>query len=142
MRHVQYIAFIVLLPSDCTSRFAHANRHCVVHPNAYLKRSDGDEPTPVAPSTATEEEREWFSRYMGLGYRDVFRDRNPELTDVYSWWSYRFGARKKNIGWRIDYILACPRAAPFVTDAFIWPKVRGSDHCPLGVDVSPDILRP
>ena len=58
----------------------------------------------------------------------------------YSWWSQRFGVRAKNIGWRIDYVLASPSAMPFVRSAFIEPDTQGSDHCPIGVDLDPAIF--
>ena len=59
----------------------------------------------------------------------------------YSWWSQRFGVRARNVGWRIDYVLASPAAMRFVRDAFLQPDVMGSDHCPVGVDVDPAIFR-
>ena len=68
------------------------------------------------------------------GFIDTFREFEPG-GGHYTWWSQRFGVRDKNIGWRIDYVLASPSAARSVSDAFIWPEVLGSDHCPVGVDV-------
>ena len=59
----------------------------------------------------------------------------------YSWWSQRVGVREKNIGWRIDLMLASPAAMPFINGAVIEHKVKGSDHCPVGVDVDDAILR-
>ena len=59
----------------------------------------------------------------------------------YSWWSQRFGVRARNVGWRIDYVLASPAAMRFVRGAFLQPEVMGSDHCPAGVDVDPEIFR-
>ena len=79
--------------------------------------------------------------WMKAGWIDTFRAKHKG-PDHYTWWSNRMGARQRNIGWRIDYVLACPRAAEFLTDAFIWPRVRGSDHCPLGVELDPDVLTP
>ena len=60
--------------------------------------------------------------------------------DHYSWWSQRFGVREKNIGWRIDYVLASKGALPFVRGAFHQPKVMGSDHCPVGIEVDEAII--
>lgn len=77
------------------------------------------------------EERAWMDRYLGLGYRDVFRDRNPGLKDAYSWWAMRTNARARNIGWRIDYGTVSPGLADRVRDASIHPDVQGSDHCPV-----------
>ena len=72
---------------------------------------------------------------MSRGWVDTFR--TFESGDGhYSWWSQRFGVRAKNIGWRIDYVLASPSAARRVTNAFIWPTISGSDHCPVGVDLA------
>jgi exodeoxyribonuclease-3 len=85
------------------------------------------------------EEREELDRWMDNGWVDTFRARNPE-PGHYTWWSQRKGVREKNIGWRIDYVLACGQAADHVEDAFIWPRVRGSDHCPTGVEVADSIV--
>lgn len=82
------------------------------------------------------EERAWFERYLSLGYRDVFRERNPELAGAYTWWTNWANARGKNIGWRIDYGTVSPGLADRVTDAAIHPEVMGSDHCPVVVELS------
>ena len=58
----------------------------------------------------------------------------------YTWWRQWGGARERNVGWRIDYVLASPATMRFVRDAFILPDVRGSDHCPIGVDLDPAVL--
>lgn len=84
-------------------------------------------------------ERAELDRWLQSGWVDTFR-RFETGPGHYTWWSQRFGVRERNIGWRIDYILACPRAARFLEGAFIWPHVRGSDHCPLGVELAPAIL--
>jgi len=81
------------------------------------------------------EERAWMSRYLDAGYRDVFRDANPELADAYTWWSYRGGARKRNVGWRIDYATVSPDLVERVRTSAIHPEVMGSDHCPVSVDL-------
>lgn len=80
-----------------------------------------------------------LDRWIEAGWVDTFRafESGP---GHYSWWSQRFGVREKNIGWRIDYVLASPSAMPFVRHAFIEPDTRGSDHCPIGVDLDPAIL--
>lgn len=80
------------------------------------------------------EEREHLTEFMGNDFIDTFRFRNPE-GGHYTWWSNRSGAREKNIGWRIDYVLACPTSYKKVKDAFIWPHILGSDHCPVGIDI-------
>ncbi len=77
-----------------------------------------------------------LDRWISGGWIDTFR-RYEAGPGHYSWWSQRFGVREKNIGWRIDYVLASPSAARFLRGAFIQPEVRGSDHCPIGVDLDP-----
>lgn len=86
------------------------------------------------------EERQELTRWLDSGWTDTFRyfEKGP---GHYSWWSQRQGARERNIGWRIDYVLANTQAMPYVKRAFIWPHVLGSDHCPIGVDVDPEIVR-
>jgi exodeoxyribonuclease-3 len=81
------------------------------------------------------EERAWMTRYLGLGYRDVFRERNPELVGAYTWWTNWGGARGRNVGWRIDYGCVTPGLAARVTDARIHPQILGSDHCPVSIDL-------
>ncbi len=85
------------------------------------------------------EECEELDRWLAAGWVDTFRAFEPG-PGHYSWWSQRFGVRAKNIGWRIDYVLASPSAMAFVKRAFIEPHVMGSDHCPIGVDVDPAIF--
>ena len=85
------------------------------------------------------EERAELDRWEKAGWVDTFR-RFEQGPGHYSWWSQRQGARERNVGWRIDYVLASPQALPFVRGAFLWPKVRGSDHCPAGVELDPAIL--
>ncbi len=84
------------------------------------------------------EERSEFSRWLAEGYIDTYRHFDAS-EGKYSWWSQRFGVRAKNIGWRIDYVLAHQSAMPFVKSAFIEPGTFGSDHCPVGVVVDPGI---
>jgi exodeoxyribonuclease-3 len=86
------------------------------------------------------EERAEIDRWIAADWTDTYRhfDTSP---DHYTWWSQRFGVREKNIGWRIDYVLASPAAMKFVKKAMILPNVQGSDHCPVGVEVDPGIFR-
>lgn len=81
------------------------------------------------------EERDWMSRYLDAGFSDVFRERNPELVGAYTWWSFRTGARTRNVGWRIDYGCVSPGLAGRISDARIHPEVPGSDHCPVSLRV-------
>jgi exodeoxyribonuclease III len=85
------------------------------------------------------EERAELSRWLAAGWVDTFRHFDPSPGN-YTWWSQRFGTRERNVGWRIDYVLASPTAMPYVRAAFIHPHVRGSDHCPVGVDLDADVL--
>ena len=85
------------------------------------------------------EERDELDRWLRSGWTDTFRAFEPGAGH-YSWWSSRVGVREKNIGWRIDLVLASPGALPFVRAASIEAAVRGSDHCPVGVDVDEQIL--
>ena len=83
----------------------------------------------------TDEEREKFTVLLRSGFTDTFRFFYPDMTDVYSWWSYRFKAREKNAGWRIDYFLVSERFLPRVKRAAILSDVFGSDHCPVLIEV-------
>ena len=82
----------------------------------------------------TDEEREKFSRLLEAGFKDTFRTLHPEEV-TYSWWSYRFKAREKNAGWRIDYFVVSDRIMPNVKAATIHTDVMGSDHCPVGLEI-------
>lgn len=84
-------------------------------------------------------ERAELRRWIDAGWVDTFRAIEPE-GGHYSWWSNRLGCRERNIGWRIDYVLASPAAMRYVRDAFIRPEIMGSDHCPVGVSLDPAIL--
>jgi len=80
----------------------------------------------------TPEERAGFDSLIGAGFLDTFRELEKG-GGHYSWWSYMGGARAKNVGWRIDYFCISPSLRPRLKDAFIWPHVMGSDHCPVGI---------
>ena len=81
----------------------------------------------------SDEERAQFTRLLEAGFTDTFRYQNPELTGAYSWWSYRFHAREKNAGWRIDYFLISDRLRPALQRADILQDIMGSDHCPVQI---------
>ena len=83
-----------------------------------------------------QEEIDGMDRYTSKGFIDSFRHFNPDAADRYSWWSYRAGARGKNVGWRIDYFLVSESFISSVNDAYILHDVMGSDHCPVGIDVN------
>ena len=82
-----------------------------------------------------QEEIDGMDRFTGGGFVDTFRHFHPDKTDVYSWWSYRAGARLKNVGWRIDYFLVSKSFLPEVKHADILMDVLGSDHCPVVLEI-------
>ena len=86
----------------------------------------------------TDEERAKFSQLLDSGFTDTFRHLHPGLEGAYSWWSYRFHAREKNAGWRIDYFLTSDRLAPRIKDAAIHSDIFGSDHCPVSLVLEED----
>ena len=81
----------------------------------------------------TDEERGKLTALLKSGFTDSFRLLYPDREGAYSWWSYRFHAREKNAGWRIDYFLVSNRIAGKVRAAEIYSEVLGSDHCPIGL---------
>lgn len=82
------------------------------------------------------EERGKFTELLEAGFTDSFRFLYPDKTDAYSWWSYRGGARGRNVGWRIDYFVISNRLRDNMTAAYILPEIMGSDHCPVGLEMS------
>lgn len=84
----------------------------------------------------TDEERAEFTKLLEAGFVDTFRHVHPDLTDAYSWWSYRMRAREKNVGWRIDYFVVSERLAPKIENANIRADIFGSDHCPVELDLA------
>ena len=84
----------------------------------------------------SDEERGKFTELLASGFTDTFRRLYPDLTGAYSWWSYRFNARANNAGWRIDYFLVSDRIADRIEDAFILNQIEGSDHCPVGLELT------
>ncbi len=83
----------------------------------------------------SDEERGKFTELLDAGYTDTFRAANPDLEGAYSWWSYRFNARKNNAGWRIDYFLVSDSVADNVRSTGIRNDIFGSDHCPVTLDI-------
>lgn len=83
----------------------------------------------------TDEERDKFSKFLEAGYIDTFRHFYPDKEQIYSWWSYRFKAREKNSGWRIDYFVVSESLKDKLVDASIHTEVMGSDHCPVELDI-------
>lgn len=85
----------------------------------------------------TDEERGKMTELLAAGFTDSFRHLYPDKKDIYSWWSYRFHAREKNAGWRIDYFLISNDLVPALQDSMILSEVYGSDHCPVELLISP-----
>jgi len=82
----------------------------------------------------SKEERSWLDKFLASGFVDTFRHLHPEKVQ-YSWWSWRAGARIRNVGWRIDYFCVSKKLIKKISQAYILDKVRGSDHCPVGIEV-------
>ena len=83
----------------------------------------------------SDEERESFSKLLDAGFTDSFRRLHPDAAGVYTWWSYRFNARKNNAGWRIDYFLVSDRIADRIQSTPVYSEILGSDHCPVGLEI-------
>ena len=84
----------------------------------------------------TDEERDKMSQVLKSGFVDTFRHFYPDAEGIYSWWSYRFKAREKNAGWRIDYFVVSDSLKDSLKDACIYKDIMGSDHCPVGLSIS------
>ncbi len=100
-----------------------AHKEIDIHDPVSNKKSSGFLP----------EEREWFTKYLELGFKDVFRELYPDLKDIYSWWTYRAGAKGNNKGWRIDYHLASPTLSCKAISATIERELNMSDHVPVTI---------
>ena len=84
----------------------------------------------------TDEERGKLTTLLQSGFTDTFRYLYPDTKDAYTWWSYMMNARARNIGWRIDYFLLSDRLRECIKDSTIYPEILGSDHCPIGLEIS------
>ena len=84
----------------------------------------------------TDEERQKFTELLESGFVDTFRYFYPDVENIYSWWSYRFSARVKNAGWRIDYFVVSECLKERLTDAKILTEIMGSDHCPVVLELN------
>ena len=83
----------------------------------------------------TDEEREKMTELLNAGFTDTFRYLYPDKEDCYSWWSYMFKAREKNVGWRIDYFIVSKSIEDKIKEASIYSEILGSDHCPVGLEI-------
>lgn len=92
--------------------------------------------TNVGNPGFSNEERAKFTELLGAGFTDTFRHLYPDVTDAYSWWSYRFRARENNAGWRIDYFVVSEDLNDKITEAKIHTEIFGSDHCPVELDLN------
>lgn len=120
----------------------------------YLKKLDGEKPvvlcgdlnvahneidlknpkSNVGNPGFSNEEREKFTKLLSAGFTDSFRYLYPKMKDAYTWWSYRFSARQKDIGWRIDYFVVSDSLKEKIKSATIYKDIQGSDHCPIGLE--------
>jgi len=100
----------------------------VAHKEIDIKNAKANEHNPGF----TIEERTGFDHYIENGFLDTFREFNKDPGN-YTWWTYRFNAREKNIGWRLDYFCLSKSLRPYLEDAFILKDIMGSDHCPVGI---------
>lgn len=83
----------------------------------------------------TDDERAKMTQLLSAGFVDTYRQKYPDKADAYTWWSYMANARERNIGWRIDYFVVSQRFYSRVADAYIYPMILGSDHCPVSVQI-------
>ena len=104
----------------------------VAHQDIDLKNPKSNRKNPGF----TDEERECFTRVLQSGFIDTFRYFYPDQENIYSWWSYRFKAREKNAGWRIDYFCVSKELEEKLISAKIHTEVFGSDHCPVEVQIA------
>lgn len=92
--------------------------------------------TNVGNAGFSDEERGKFSQLLDAGFTDSWRYKNPDATGIYSWWSYRFNARKNNAGWRIDYFVVSDSIKDNIVDTDIYTDIFGSDHCPVALEIN------
>lgn len=83
----------------------------------------------------TDEERNKMTKLQEAGFTDTYRKLYPNRENAYTWWSYMGRAREKNVGWRIDYFLTSEKINSKIKETYIYDKIMGSDHCPIGLDI-------
>lgn len=111
---------------------------CIICGDLNVAHSEIDLKNPSANrgnAGFSDEERTSFQALLDAGFTDSFRFLHPDQTGAYSWWSYRFQARKNNAGWRIDYFLVSDRVKTKLKEAYIQPQILGSDHCPVALEL-------
>lgn len=89
----------------------------------------------------SDEERHCFEQLLSHGFTDTYRYFYPEAEGKYTWWNYRFNARKRNAGWRIDYFLVSNDLLPYLKNAVIYDEIMGSDHCPVGIELDDSLFK-
>ncbi len=109
----------------------------VAHKEIDIARPDSNKTTKSKPGNAgfTDQERQKFTELLESGFIDTFRYLYPDKKDIYSWWTYMFNCRAKNVGWRIDYFCVSERLKEKVRDSQILTDVMGSDHCPVALEI-------
>jgi len=113
------------------------NLHLDGYINVAHREIDLKNPKPnIGHPGFSDEERGKFTELLASGFTDSFRFKYPDVTDAYSWWSYRARARQNNVGWRIDYFVVSDSAKELILDAKIHNEILGSDHCPVELDIA------
>lgn len=136
-RHLFKLKFLEQLYGHLSERLARGERIIVVG-DYNVAHTALDVYDPVKLSSVSgflPEEREWFEKFIDLGFVDTFRHFYPDRDQIYSWWSYRERSRIGNRGWRIDYICISENLRPSLRSAAVLDEVHGSDHCPVSVDL-------
>lgn len=132
------LAFYEALMSELTQRLARGDK-LVIGGDFNTAHAEIDLANPKANATTTgflPEEREVITRFLALGFVDVFRERHPGATGHYTWWSNRPGVRERNVGWRIDYFLVSANMVDRVAAVRHLPEALGSDHCPVVLELN------
>lgn len=122
---------------DFTNELISSGKHVIICGDYNTAHNEIDLANPKANANYSgflPVERAWMDRLIQMKYVDTFRHFDPS-PEQYTWWTYRFGARKRNIGWRIDYVFVNEAFLPTVKQAFIRPDIHGSDHCPVGIEI-------
>ena len=132
------LAFYEALMAELAGRIAKGEQLivCGDYNTAHQEIDLANPKTNVKNTGFLPEEREVLTRFLDLGFRDVFRERHPGEKGHYTWWSNRPGVREKNVGWRIDYFMVTAGLADRVTAIYHQPEVRGSDHCPVVIELA------
>ena len=123
---------------DFLERLRKAGKNLIICGDFNTAHTEMDLARPKENETVTgflPVERAWLDKFVKAGYVDTFRHFHPDEFDAYTWWSYRTGARERNVGWRIDYFFVNKEILPYVKRAWILSDVPGSDHCPIGLEI-------